>query len=118
MKIALNMGQSVQPTSKDASDRALERDILAAKKGDWNAKHNLARTFTPLLTSLAEKRTNDVSNLNAYIDAGKQGLFKAAGKYKPSIGPDKFRIFALDFIETAMARVDRGGGFWSRLFGR
>ena len=118
MKIALNLGQDGQQSSKAAADRVLERDIQAAKKGDWNAKHNLVRTFTPLLTSLAEKRSQDTAKMNQYIEAGKQGLFEAALKYKPVVGPDKFRIFALDFIEASMNRVDKGGGFWARLFRR
>ncbi len=116
MKISLHLGEG-DSTSRAAADRVLERDILAAKKGDWEAKHNLVRTFLPLLTSLAEKRTREAAKVSRYVEAGKEGLYKAARRYKPSIGADRFRVFALDFIEKAMDACDRGGGFWSRLFG-
>jgi DNA-directed RNA polymerase specialized sigma subunit len=110
------MGRDSQRSSREAAQRVLAQDILAAKKGDWDAKSSLARTFTPLLTSLAEKRAAKPTDMNKYIDAGKEGLFKAARKYKSSVGADRFQIFALDFIEDAMDHVDQGGGFFSRLF--
>jgi len=121
MKIALNMGQDNDPK---AAQRVLEHEILAAKDGDWNAKTNLARTFGPLLTSLAEKRASDTATVNKLIEAGKQGLYLAAKKYKPSVGADHFRIFALDFIESSMDQAAKAaasgskGGFFARLFGR
>ena len=117
MKIPLHMGQDGQQSNRQTAQKVLEHDILAAKKGDWNAKSSLVRTFTPLLTSLAEKRAAKPTDMNSYIDAGKEGLFKAARKYKTSVGADRFQIFALDFIENAMDRVDGGGGFLSRMFG-
>ncbi len=118
MKIALNMGGAGNVSGKEAQAKVLERDILAAKKGDWNAKNNLVRTFIPLLTSLAEKRTKDMHAINDYIEAGKEGLFKAVKKYKPAVGAEKFHIFVVDFIQEAMERHEKGGGFWARLFGR
>ena len=122
MKIALNMGQ--QDNDPKASQKVLEHDILAAKDGDWNAKANLTRVFGPLLTSLAEKRAHDTSTINKLVEAGRQGLYLAAKKYKPSVGADHFRIFALDFIESSMDQAAKAGtaggkgGFFSRLFGR
>ncbi len=122
MKISLNMGSmSPQgPNAKRASQaRILEADILGAKRGDWNSKNNLTREFTSLIQSLAEKRATEVAEINHYIDAGKAGLIAAAKKYKPSIGPQGFQIFALDFIEARMERAAKGGGSWfSRLFGK
>ena len=122
MKIPLNLQQNGTQSSKAAQAKALERDIKASKKGDWNAKHNLVRTFTPLLTSLAQKRAKDVVQVNAYIEAGKAGLFQAVRKYKSNIGPGKFQVFALDFIERSMDRAAKGqnpaGGFFSRLLSR
>jgi len=119
MKIALNMGNAGgNQSSKVTQAKALERDILAAKKGDWTAKNNLVRTFLPLLTSLAEKRTKDPHAMNDYVEAGKEGVFKAAKKYAPGEGAERFHIFVVDFIDEAMNRHDKGGGFWSRLFGR
>lgn len=116
MKIPLKLGQNGMQSSKAAEAKVLERDVLAAKKGDWQAKNNLIRTFTPLITSLAKKRSNNTSETNKYIEAGKNGLLAAAKKYKQNIGPDKFQVFALDFIETSMDRTDKKGGFFSRLF--
>jgi DNA-directed RNA polymerase specialized sigma subunit len=118
MKIPLNMGNNSNQSSKAAQFKILEREILATKKGDWNAKNNLIRTFTPLLTSLAEKRSSDPAQKNKLMDAGKEGLFNAARKYKESIGPDKFQIFALDFIESNMDNLGKNVGFFARLFGR
>jgi DNA-directed RNA polymerase specialized sigma subunit len=124
MKISLNMGQSNQAQSKDEQNKNLERDILAAQQGDWNAKNRLVKQFTPLLTSLAEKRSADIAKINQLIEAGKQGLFTAAKKYKTSVGPGGFQIFALDFIEDSMNGVrlqgvsGSSGGFFARLFGR
>jgi DNA-directed RNA polymerase specialized sigma subunit len=116
MKIPLNMDDGKVPSAA-AQVQALERDILAAKRGDWTARNNLARSFTPLISSLAEKRTAEPAKLNDYIEAGKKGLFTAAKKFKPSMGADKFQVFALDFIESSMDTAAKGGGFFARLFG-
>jgi DNA-directed RNA polymerase specialized sigma subunit len=116
MKIPLNMGQTNQ-SSKEAQLQAMERDILASQRGDWNAKNSLVRTFTPLLTSLAKKRASESAKASEYFEAGKDGLFAAAKKYKRSMGADKFQIFALDFIEKSMDRVENPG-FLARVFGR
>jgi DNA-directed RNA polymerase specialized sigma subunit len=124
MKIPLRLDQNGGLSSKAAQIKALERDILASQKGDWNAKNNLVRTFMPLLTSLGQKRTHDTGQLNRLIEAGKTGLMLAAKKYRPAIGPDKFQVFALDFIESAMERAERSGaggglrGLFGRIFGR
>lgn len=117
MKIPLKLGQSVTTSSIAAQAKALEQDVLKAKGGDWTAKKRLARTFSPLINSLAEKRSSEPAKINQYIEAGKNGLLTATKKYKKSVGAQNFQIFALDFIETAMNRVDKGGGFFSRLFG-
>ncbi len=118
MKIGLNMSGNEASDDKAAQRRRLQHTILNAKKGDWQARDLLAKEFHPLLTSLAEKRSVDDTARAKYFDAGKAGLQNAAKKYKPTVGPDKFRIFALDFIEASMDRVDGGGGFFSKLFGK
>jgi len=124
MKIALNLGQT-EPPSRATHLRAMEQNILAAQKGDWNAKGNLVRMFTALLTSLAEKRTADRAQVGPLIEAGKLGLYAAAKKYKHSIGAERFQIFALEFIEKSMDQaISRrftkpGFGAWfAGLFGR
>jgi DNA-directed RNA polymerase specialized sigma subunit len=115
MKIPLNVGQVSGQTSREIQLKSLERDIAAAKKGDWNAKNNLFKTFLPLLNSLAEKRTSDKAELNALVDKGKEGLVRALGHFNDPRHPEHFQIFALDFIEKSM---DKKPGFLARLFGR
>lgn len=117
MKIPLNMRQNGLNSSKAAQAQVLEHDILDTKRGDWNAKRDLARQFMPLLSTLAEKRSDDPKEIAAIIEAGQEGLFLAAGKYKKSIGPAKFRIFALGYIEKAMDNRNNPPGFFARLFG-
>jgi DNA-directed RNA polymerase specialized sigma subunit len=119
MKIPLHVNKDGNTSSKAAQTKLMEKDIIAAKRGDWTAKNNLIRTFTPLLTSLAQKRSSDTGEINKYIEAGKNGLFTAVTKYKQSVGPERFRVFALDFIENNMDRAakGKGEGFLSRLFG-
>ena len=114
MKIPLNVGGQDGPLTKAQQAKLVERDVLAAKGGDWNAKNNLVRTFMPLLISLAEKRSSDRSKINSYIEAGKDGLIKATKKYKKGAGAEHFQLFALDFIEKNMDGA--GAGFFSRLF--
>lgn len=116
MKIPLNIGQA-GATSKAAQAKLLERDVISAAQGDWNARNNLFRTFMPLITSLAQKRSDEVAVTNKLAEAGKAGLLAAAKKYKPGSGTDNFHIFALDFIEKYMDQTDKGGGFFSKLFG-
>ncbi len=119
MKISLHLGQNESYTSDGDREKALEREVAACRKGDWEAKARLVNTFMPLLTSLARKRTSEVADINRYIDAGKEGLLSAAKHYKES-GHTKFQIFALRYIEDAMSNADRHGIF-SRIlafFGR
>ena len=73
-----------------------------------------AQRIVALIKSLAEKRASDAQGVNDMIERGKQGLYKAAKKYKKSVGADRFQIFALKFIEQSM---DNKGGFFSKLFG-
>ena len=70
--IPLRLGNDSRQSSREAAAKALERDILATRSGDWNAKNSLARTFRPLLTSLAEKRADDPKKVAGYIEAGKE----------------------------------------------
>lgn len=118
MKIALNMGNREFHSEKQEQERILEHDIMACKNDDWEAKARLFRAFTPLLTQMAKKRSNDNAMINRYIEAGKNGIVVATKKFKPTIGADRFQIFAIDFIEEQMNRVDHKGGFFARLFGR
>lgn len=116
MKISLNLNQNDYITPEASRERAIERDVEACKKNDWEAKTRLIQAFMPLLTSLAKKRTQETATLNRYIEAGKLGLTNAAHHFNAAAGT-KFQLFALDYIEQAMNRVNRPG-FFARLFGR
>jgi DNA-directed RNA polymerase specialized sigma subunit len=100
----------------EARSKALEKDIRAAKRGDWEARHRVERNLQPLLKKLAEKRTDNISDFNNMIEAGKAGIATALRKVKQDISGDRFQIFALPFIEQSM---DKSGkpGFFQRLFG-
>lgn len=116
MKIALNMGGGVDMTSGTAQDKALERDILGAKSGDWTAKQNLAKTFQPLIASLAQKRTADAQKSQELSKAARDALVRIARKYRPVDGPHKFRILAAEAMQEAMDHAVRPS-FFARLFG-
>ena len=116
MKISLNLNQNDYATPEATREKAIERDVEACKGNDWEAKTRLVHTFMPLLTSLAKKRTQDTAVLNRFIEAGKEGLADAARHYSSSSGK-KFQLFALNYIEQAMNRVNRPG-FFARIFGR
>jgi len=119
MRISLNLGKGDgAPGSGAAPGTISEADILAARDNDWGARNKLIRQFTPLISSLAQKRSDDVAEVNRCIEAGKQGLLTAIRKYKRNIGAARFRLFALDFIEKSMDGQGGTRGFFSRLFGR
>lgn len=118
MKIALNIGQD-NTSGPSAKTTVSEAEILTAQGGDWVAKNQLAKKFLPLIMSLARKRSDKQADINAYVEAGQAGLFQAAKKYRKSVGPEKFPLFCLDYIQSAMDRLDNnGGGFWAKLFSR
>ena len=115
MKIAQNLrNESTSPEME--RERAIERDVDACKRNDWEAKTRLIHVFMPLLTSLAKKRTQETARFNRYIEVGKEGLIDAARHYKPGT-PRKFQVFALDYIENQMDRIERPG-FFARIFKR
>jgi len=95
----------------------LEKDIKAAKKGDWEARHRIERNLMPLLKNLAEKRTQDTAGFNQMIEAGKAGIATAIRKVGNDISGDRFQIFALPFIEESMDK-SRKPSLLRRLFGR
>ena len=116
MKSPLHADADKAETSDTIKNAVLARDIAAAKRGDWKAKHRIEVTLTPLLTDLAKKRVSSNSEINALMDAGKLGIEKAIKKFKPDTGADRFPIFALRFIEDKMDNPN-SGGFFSKLFG-
>ena len=117
MKIPLNAGSNGGQVSSAARMQALDRDLQAAKRGDWEAKRRVESALIPILQDLAKKRASSNAEINNLIEAGKQGIATAIKKYKPSIGADRFQIFALRFIEDKMDNPS-SGGFFAKLFGR
>ncbi len=117
MKIGLNGNRSHDvPSGPAAKIKALEKDLAAAKRGDWEAKHRVERSLMPLLTSLARKRSDDNAEINRLLDRGKAGIAIALRKFKAGTSGDRFQIFALPFIESKMDKNERSG-FFARLFG-
>ena len=119
MKISLAMGQQSGKEAK-GNTALSEAEIMAAKSGDWVAKDHLAKKFSSLIASQAKSRAQDPAALQTYTEAGRQGLFQAAKKYKKGMGPQRFSMDCLDYIQRAMDRMDKNGkgGFLSRLFSR
>jgi DNA-directed RNA polymerase specialized sigma subunit len=116
MKIPLQKDELLDLNGRAAENELLEKAIRGCQMGDWNAKSSLARIFQPLLHTLAEKRVGagQTAEINKAMERGRQGLFEAARTYKPNIGIQHFRVFALPYIEKHM---DGRKSFWARLFG-
>jgi protein-L-isoaspartate(D-aspartate) O-methyltransferase len=114
-------GRILQELKVQPTDRAL---VIGTGSGYLTAclaqltRHVTSIDLSADMTSLAEKRSSDVGEINNLLEAGKKGLYRAAKKYKKKDHADRFQIFALDFIEQEMNRVQgTGGGFLSRIFG-
>lgn len=118
MKIPLSRNDKETPTTGVAArNKALEKDLRAAKKGDWEARHRVERNLMPLLKNLAEKRTDNTAAFNRMIEAGKSGIATAIRKVNTDIPGDRFQIFALPYIEEAMDKSQKKS-FWQRLLGK
>jgi hypothetical protein len=115
VKISLNMDSLGAGDDKQLEAQALERLILGAKSGDFEARDALYQVYMPLLKSLAKKRGDEVSEVNELIEAGKKGLLMATQKYKQGLGADKFKLLAIDHIDRAMTDATNSG-FFRRLF--
>jgi len=117
MKVATNSTKhSEAMTAPAARTKALEKDLAAAKRGDWDARHRVERALMPLLTTMARKRASDNGAINDLIERGKEGIAAAIKKFKTGTSGDRFQIFALPFIESRMDKKERPS-FFARLFG-
>ncbi|MBT3192402.1 MAG: hypothetical protein HN341_07590 [Verrucomicrobia bacterium] len=116
MSIGANLRSEGGQTAATARTQALEKDLQAAKRGDWEARHRIESMLNPILTERAKKRASSNAEVNALIEAGKKGIATAIKKYKTSTGADRFQIFAVSFIEDKMDKPS-SGGFFSRIFG-
>lgn len=118
MKIALNGHRRDEAQSGPAAKiKAIEKDLLAAKRGDWESKHRVERAMMPLLTNLAKKRSTENADINRLIERGKEGIAIAIRKFKTGTHGDRFEMFALPFVEARMDKPAHSG-FFSRLFHR
>jgi hypothetical protein len=115
MSIHLNTGGNV--SSVEARMQAFESNLKAAKRGDWEAKKRVVAAMHDVLQGMASKRAKSNEEMNALLEAGKEGVGQAIKKFKLSSGADRFQIFAVDFIEKKMDNPS-SGGFLARLFGR
>ena len=114
--MALNLNSSDGVSSADKRMQVLERDLKAAKRGDWNAKKRVYSSMRDILNNFAAKRSSSNEEINVLLEAGKQGIDQAIKKFKLSSGADRFQIFALTFIEKKMDNPS-SGGFFSKIFG-
>lgn len=117
MKIPLNTGHNETVTGKAALTKALEHDLIASQKGDWDARNRVTQSFMPFITTLVRKRTRDNAAVIKYVDAAKQGLVRAIQQYKPAMGVEKFQVMALDAMEDSMKTADKPPSWFARLFG-
>ena len=96
--------------------RVMQKDIVAAKKGDWNARRALLAEFRPLLQTMADKRAQTPEDARKLAQAGEAGVVRAIRKFRASSGADHFQVFALPYIEKAMEQPGKPG-ILARLFG-
>lgn len=117
MKISLNLNEHAHDGSSEIKGSTLEKLLLAAQKGDAQARDHLVQNYMPLLQNLAKKRGPcEQAELNERILKAKKGFLRAISKYKKSVGPGRFRLFALDYIDQALS--SSSGGLLSKLFGK
>ncbi len=114
--MALNLNSGDGMSNADRRMQVLERDLKAAKRGDWNAKKRVYSSMHDILNDFAHKRSSSNEEINVLLEAGKQGIDQAIKKFKISSGADRFQIFALTFIEKKMDNPS-SGGFFSKIFG-
>lgn len=118
MKIPLTPSSQEGDTPAAHKLRKLANDLAAARRSDWSARDRVVHHFTPLICSLADRRTQDPQARQRLIEAGKAGLVTAIGRFNPATGAERFQLFALEFIEHRMDNPDKRGGLLSRLLRR
>lgn len=117
MKISLGVHEN-GASGKQLEERELKNLLAGCRRGDWEAKHQLTRSFTPLIKTLARKRAaGDENKAKALVVNGREGLLKAAARFRTSEGVSRFRLYALPYIEKHMDGTEKGG-WLKRIFGR
>lgn len=106
MKIPLSLIHADGSFPQAEYEKTVQNNVIAYRDDDWEAKAWLVQEFMPLLMYLSKKRASEVPLINRYIEAGKEGLFHAARRYRTA-HRTKFIIFALSHIEKAMDKVNR-----------
>jgi len=115
MKISLSQDEVANLSAGTSHTEAMSRAVQGCRIGDWEAKHALEHEFSPLILMLATKRagTNTAAR-NKLIELGRAGLYRAAKKFPPREPIRHFRVFALDYIESAM---DKPVNILAKFFG-
>ena len=116
MKIALSQDEIANLATSGSQMEALTQAVSGCRVGDWEAKRNLERLFNPLITMLAARRAGaDTKVRNELIERGRAGLYRAAKRFPRRENVRRFRLFALDYIQTEMEKPARSG--LRKLFG-
>ena len=120
MKIPLNMGDDAKRSPQARDLRKLSGIIKAIQEGQWDAGDKLVREMKSYLENLAHKRAHGDEDAYArYLTAAEEGLLKAAKKFDTSDSIDKFKVYALDYIDKSMDKAGgSSGGFLGKLFGK
>jgi DNA-directed RNA polymerase specialized sigma subunit len=111
------MANASDISGKSAKHLALTLILEQCQHGDYQGDNQLVREFEGLIRNLAERRAHGrPSEMSRLTELGREGLKKAARKFRLSAGAAQFQVFAVDYIQRAMDGKNKG--FFARLFGR
>lgn len=111
------MADASDISGKSAKHLALTLILEEFQRGDYQGANQLIREFDGLIRNLAERRAKGrPAEVARLVELGRDGLRKAARKFRLSAGAGQFQVFAVDYIQKAMDGKDKG--FLARLFGR
>lgn len=111
------MADSSDISGKSAKHLALTLILEQCQRGDYQGCNQLIREFDGLIHNVAQRRSNGhPAETSRLVELGREGLKKAARKFRLSAGAAQFQIFALDYIQKAMDGKNKG--LLARLLGR